>query len=244
MPVRAELPGPSEAPAVAWLGVSHVFPMSRRGRGRAARPALDGVDLRVAMGEWVFLVGPSGAGKTTLLRLAYGALRPTRGEVRVLGEPVGVRPIHLLRRRLGLVFQSFELLPAKTALENVAYGAEVLGRPPGEARRLAEAMLSTLGLEDLADRFPNELSAGEQQRVGIARALIHRPAVVLADEPTGNLDLASARVVFEVLSRIHRLWSPAVVVATHSRELLAWGGHRVVRVEGGRIASDEGARIR
>ncbi|MBE3590119.1 MAG: ABC transporter ATP-binding protein [Firmicutes bacterium] len=229
-------PAPTE-PALALAGVTKAY---RRG----AQPVLCRVDLVLRPGEWAFLTGPSGAGKSTVLKLFYGAVRPDEGTVRVLGMDVARVPPHRVRRHMGLVFQSFELLPQKTVLENVAYGAEILGFPPREAAAAARRMLAAVGLEGLAGRFPWELSGGEQQRVGIARALIHRPPIVLADEPTGNLDVDTARRVFEIFRAVHQEWQPTMLIATHSRDLLEWAEARVIRVEGGRLTEDTAASRR
>ncbi|MDI3270099.1 MAG: ABC transporter ATP-binding protein [Bacillota bacterium] len=186
------------------------------------KPLFKGLSLRLQKGEWLSITGPSGSGKTSLLRMLYGAVFPLEGEVRVLGTPVDRRSRYRLRRQMGLVFQSFELLPRKTVLENVVYGAEILGWPPRRAREKAEQRLADVGLLPLKDRRPGTLSGGEQQRVGLARALIHEPPLILADEPTGNLDPANARNVFEILWELKERWGSGVVLVTHSRDLVEW----------------------
>jgi cell division transport system ATP-binding protein len=217
-----------QAHALELDGVSKRFPGTER-------PVLADATLRIATGEWVFLVGRSGAGKSTVLRMLYGAVAPDRGHARVLGTDLASTPHFRVRQRLGLVFQSFDLLPQKTAFENVAYGAEILGLSPRWAKARAAAMLEAVGLTYAAARFPRQLSGGEQQRVGLARALIHRPPVVLADEPTGNLDIDAARAIHGIFERIHDEWSPTIVIATHSLELIRWANRRVVRVQDGTL---------
>ncbi|HET7558668.1 MAG TPA: ATP-binding cassette domain-containing protein [Limnochordia bacterium] len=205
--------------------------VAMRYRG-AADPVFTGLDLTVAAGEWLFLIGPSGSGKTSILRLLYGAERPAAGEVRVFGELVRPERAYRFRRGMGLIFQNFELLPNRSALENVAYGGEALGWSPGEARARARARLEEVGLLEHRHRLPHELSGGEQQRVGIARALIHEPRLILADEPTGDLDLGTARQVFAILDALHKRWGATLIVSTHSRELLSWADGRVFDVGG------------
>jgi len=224
----------SPVPALELDGVSKRFPGTERS-------VLADASLRVNVGEWLFLVGHSGAGKSTVLKTLYGAVKPDRGHVRVLGTDLASARHFRVRQRLGLLFQSFDLLPQKSAFENVAYGAEILGLPPREAKARAGDMLDAVGLAYASARFPHQLSGGEQQRVGLARALIHRPPVVLADEPTGNLDIDAAHAIHGIFERIHRDWNPTIVIATHSLELIRWAGRRVVRVQDGALFDDEEA---
>ncbi len=203
--------------------------------------ALDIPSLHIKDGEFVSLVGPSGAGKSTLMRLMTRELRPAKGEVLIdeinIGE-LSNKEIPLLRRRIGTIFQDFKLLSKKNAFENVAFALEVSGI---EAEQIAEdvpKVLNIVGLADKAKNFPHQLSGGEKQRLAIARALIHRPRIILADEPTGNLDMVNTYDVVKLLMKINE-FGTTVVLATHNREVVNAIGKRVISMEGGRIVRDQ-----
>lgn len=205
------------------------------------KPALDDVTVDVAKGEFVFLVGPSGSGKSTFIRLLLREFLPTRGDIYVAGQDV----VHLrswkipyLRRNIGCVFQDFKLLPNKTAYENVAFALEVIGRSKHVIKTQAPEVLRLVGLEDKLDSYPDELSGGEQQRVSIARAFANRPPLLLADEPTGNLDPATSLGIMSLLNRINRTGT-TVLVATHDREMVDSMRKRVVALEDGKVVRDQ-----
>lgn len=211
--------------------------MSRRYQADG-HAALDGVSLRIASGEWSFLVGASGMGKTTLLKLLYREELPDSGCVRIGGNDVAAMRGSCLRRSLGIVFQSFRLLDNKTAFENIAYGAEVLATPPAEVRRRTSEILELVGLADKAARLPGELSGGEQQRVAIGRALINRPKLIVADEPTGDLDPENSDRVIRILDTVNREQGATVLFATHAADTVDRLQRRVIRLEHGRVVSD------
>lgn len=200
--------------------------------------ALKDVSLNIAAGEWIFLVGASGMGKTTLLRLLYKEESPDRGRVLIGGQDVSRLSGSDLRRSMGIVFQSFRLLPRKTAHENIAYGAEVLGVPPSEIRRRTLEILELVGLQDKASRLPSELSGGEQQRIAIGRALINRPKLIVADEPTGDLDPENSEMVLRTFENVNREKNATILFATHAVEVVNRLRKRVVRLEHGRVVSD------
>ncbi len=203
-------------------------------------PALSDVTLHVTKGEFAFLTGPSGAGKTTLLRLIFCAEAPTSGQILLLGRNVArisPREIPWVRRHIGVVFQDFKLLPERTIAENVALPLEVRSLPRREIRRKVSGLLRSVGLEHRADKFPPALSGGEQQRVAVARALATDPAILLADEPTGNLDPDRTLEVMELLAAANARGT-TVLIATHDRSLLHRYGRRVVVLERGRLVSD------
>jgi cell division transport system ATP-binding protein len=205
------------------------------------KPALLDVTLSVAKGEFVFIVGPSGSGKSTLIRLLLREVLPTKGEIYVAGLDVKrLRKwkVPLLRRNIGCVFQDFKLLPNKTAFENVAFALEVIGRPRRVINQVVPEVLSLVGLEDKLNSYPDELSGGEQQRVSIARAFANKPPILLADEPTGNLDPNTSMGIMTLLNRINRSGT-TVVVATHDREMVDTMRKRVVALEDGRIIRDQ-----
>jgi len=199
--------------------------------------ALIDINLEIAQGEFVFVIGPSGAGKTTLPRLLYRAEDPTAGEVIVNGRNVGrlpVRGVAALRREIGLVFQDFKLLPTMTAIDNVALAAEVVGRSARESRRLARSLLGELGLAGKSGAKPAELSGGEQQRVALARALVNDPVMVLADEPTGSLDSEAAEQTMRLLGAINERGT-TVVIASHGAARIGRLSARTVLLDGGRL---------
>jgi len=203
--------------------------------------ALEGISLEIGKGEFVFVVGPSGSGKSTLIRLLLKEEEPTRGEIYVAGKNIGrLSPwkVPYLRRNLGTVFQDFKLLPDKTVFENVAFALEVIGKPKHMiASRVPEA-LELVGLKSKLENFPDELSGGEQQRVSIARAFVNRPLILLADEPTGNLDPATSVDIMKLLDRINRTGT-TVVMATHDNAIVDAMRRRVVELEGGRMVRDQ-----
>ncbi len=208
-------------------------------------PALSDVTLDVEKGEFVFLTGPSGAGKSTLLKLIFCAEAPTSGQILLFGKNVArVAPAEVpwVRRSIGVVFQDFKLLPDRTVAENVALPLEVRALPDKEVRRRVKGLLRSVGLEHRADKFPPSLSGGEQQRVAVARALAGDPALLLADEPTGNLDAERTLEVMELLANANARGT-TVLIATHDRSLLERYKRRVVQLEHGRLASD-GASFR
>jgi cell division transport system ATP-binding protein len=203
--------------------------------------ALDSVDLRVKHGEFVSLVGPSGAGKSTLLRLLTREIHPNEGEIYVDGvnlEELSEKDIPLLRRKIGMIFQDFKLLTNKNTFENVAFALEVCGATPEEINENVPKVLGIVGLTNKMDNFPHQLSGGEKQRLAIARALIHRPRILLADEPTGNLDLVNSYDVVKLLLKVNELGT-TVILATHSREIVNAIGRRVISMEGGKIVRDQ-----
>jgi cell division transport system ATP-binding protein len=198
---------------------------------------LEGVNLTVGKGEFVYLIGPSGAGKSTLLRLIYFDERPTRGRVVVEGRDSGSirgRDIPFIRRRIGIIFQDFKLLRDRTVLDNVAFALEVTGSARSVIHRRAMAALGAVGLTQKRNETPDHLSGGERQRVAIARALVNEPALLLADEPTGNLDARATEIVTETLRDIHRQGT-AVIVATHDAALAQRYPNRTVRLESGKV---------
>ena len=203
-------------------------------------PTLQDINLRVEKGEFVFLTGPSGAGKSTLLKLVFAAEMPTGGQVLVGGHNVGrmrASAIPYLRRNVGVVFQDFKLLPHRTVAENVAFTLEVLGAPRREVDEKVERMLKRVGLGHKARSLPPRLSGGEQQRVVIARALVNEPTILLADEPTGNLDPALTLDIMDLLRDVN-IRGTTVMVATHDHSLLDRYRARVLRLERGRLVYD------
>ena len=203
--------------------------------------ALDNVSFGVKPKEFVSIVGKSGAGKSTLLKILLAEEKLTHGKVIFEGQDISkVKPGNLpfFRRKIGAVFQDYKLLPSKTTYENIAYVMEVIGATDEEIARDVNQILEIVGLENKAQNFPNELSAGERQRAAIARALIHRPDVILADEPTGNLDPYNTLDIMRLFQKIHNLGA-TIILATHNKEIINSLDKRVITLEKGRIIRDE-----
>lgn len=202
---------------------------------------LNGVNLEIKDGEFVSLVGPSGAGKSTLLRLMTRELLPHKGQVVLDGvnlADLNSKAIPLLRRKIGTIYQDFKLLSNKTAFENVAFAMEVCSMEDDEIKNDVPKVLGIVGLADKLNSFPHQMSGGEKQRLAIARALIHRPRIILADEPTGNLDLVNSYDVVKLLMKLNELGT-TVILATHNREVVNAIGKRVVTMEKGRVVRDQ-----
>lgn len=219
---------------IRFENVSKIYP----GQEKAA---LDSVNLEVLKGEFVFLVGLSGSGKSTFLRLVLREDRPTSGTIHVAGKDLGTLANHKvpeLRRQVGTVFQDFRLLPNKTIFENVAFTLHVLGYSQKEIAREVPEVLELVGLEDKGDRRPSEISGGEQQRVAIARAYVSRPAILIADEPTGNLDPATSVGIMKLLDRINREGT-TVVMATHDSGIVDQMRKRVIELDAGHVIRDQ-----
>jgi len=205
------------------------------------RPALDAVSLEIEKGEFIFLVGPSGSGKSTFLRLVLREERPTSGQVWVAGKELSKLSnwkIPGLRRQIGTVFQDFRLLPNKTVAENVAFALEALGKPKSHIKRVVPEVLEVVGLEGKELRRPDELSGGEQQRVAIARAFVNRPMILIADEPTGNLDPGTSADIMKLLDRINQLGT-TVVMSTHDSNIVDQMRRRVIELDGGHLVRDQ-----
>jgi cell division transport system ATP-binding protein len=208
---------------------------------RSAVPALDNVSFEISDGEFVFLVGQSGAGKSSILRLLMREVTPQAGTVVVDEVNVGKlrrRKIPVLRRKFGMVFQDFRLLPEKSVSENVAFAMQILGKTRKEIKQTVPQVLDLVGLLDKSNRRPNQLSGGEQQRVAIARALINRPSILLADEPTGNLDPDTTIDIMRLLDQINRAGT-TVLMATHDASIVDQMRKRVIEVADGKIARDQ-----
>ena len=207
----------------------------------AVRPALDDVSIEIERGEFVFIVGQSGSGKSTLLRLVLKEERATSGTVHVAGRDLATLSswkVPQLRRQIGTVFQDFRLLPNKTVTQNVAFALQVIGKPRHTIAQVVPETLELVGLEGKGKRYPHELSGGEQQRVAIARAFVNRPSIVLADEPTGNLDPTTSVDIMKLLDRINRTGT-TIVMATHDDEIVNQMRKRVVELEDGKLIRDQ-----
>jgi cell division transport system ATP-binding protein len=203
--------------------------------------ALLGVSLKISKGEFVFLVGPSGAGKSTLIRMIYREEKPSEGDILVAGFNLGrmkQRDVPQLRRNVGVVFQDFKLLPDRTVFENVAFALRVIETPRAQIRRRTLSVLELVGLQNKAGKRPTELSGGEQQRVALARAIVNNPAIVLADEPTGNLDPDTSMGIVRLLEEINFLGA-TVVMATHAKTIVDTMHKRVVALDQGRVVRDQ-----
>jgi cell division transport system ATP-binding protein len=203
--------------------------------------ALERVSLRVDRGEFVFLVGPTGCGKSTLIKLLIRELEPTEGEILIAGRDIDTLPerqIPFLRRRIGTVFQDFKLLPSRTVYDNVAYALQVIGAPRSEIRAKVPDALRLVGLADKLSNYPDQLSGGEQQRLAIARAFVNHPPLLLADEPTGNLDPATSVGIMQLLYRINRTGT-TVFVVTHDSDMVDKMRRRVIALDDGRMVRDQ-----
>ncbi|PIP60325.1 cell division ATP-binding protein FtsE [Candidatus Uhrbacteria bacterium CG22_combo_CG10-13_8_21_14_all_47_17] len=202
---------------------------------------LEGVSLRIEAGEFVSIVGQSGAGKTTLAKILMAEEQPSSGKIKI-GDwditRIRSREIPQLRRQMGVIFQDYKLLPKKTVYENVSFALEVAGDSPRHIREVVPQVLKIVGLEEKARRFPEQLSGGEQQRVVIARSLVHRPKILLADEPTGNLDTLNTRDIMDLLVKINA-FGTTVVLVTHNREVVNALQRRVIMLRDGRVESDQ-----
>ena len=203
--------------------------------------ALVEVSLEIGKGEFVFIVGPSGSGKSTMIRMLLKEEEPTKGEIFVAGKNIGrlsAWKVPFLRRNIGTVFQDFKLLGEKTVFENVAFALEVIGKPRHVIESRVPEIINLVGLGDKLRNYPNELSGGEQQRVSIARAFVNRPLILLADEPTGNLDPQTSVDIMKLLDRINRIGT-TVVMATHDNAIVDAMRRRVIELEAGRVVRDQ-----
>jgi cell division transport system ATP-binding protein len=219
---------------IKFENVTKIYP-------RQDKAALDGVNLDIEKGEFVFLVGLSGSGKSTFLKLVLREERPSSGVIHVVGKDLNTlsaNKVPELRRQVGTVFQDFRLLPNKTVAENVAFTLHVLGYSNEQISREVPEVLELVGLEEKSDRKPSELSGGEQQRVAIARAYVSRPTILIADEPTGNLDPATSVGIMKLLDRINREGT-TVVMATHDSGIVDQMRKRVIELEGGHVIRDQ-----
>ena len=222
-------------PVISMVDVGMTYPNGKM--------ALADVNVVIPPGDFVFLVGPSGAGKSTFIRLLIREQLPTTGRVMVAGRDLSRmrrREVPRLRRRIGIVFQDFRLLPTKTVFENVAFALEVTGSSRTDIRRRVPQLLNLVGLHEHDEHLPTQLSGGEQQRVAIARALVHDPAMLIADEPTGNLDPVTSWEIIQLLIQINELGT-TVLMATHNQEIVNAMRRRVLALEGGHLARDEAA---
>ncbi len=202
---------------------------------------IENVSVKINQGDFVFLVGPSGAGKSTFVKLILKEINPDSGSIKIKGREITTmvnKDIPELRRNIGMVFQDFRLLPKKTVYENVAFAMEVIHRTPRSISRHVPQALSLVGISDKADRYPDELSAGEQQRVAIARAIINNPRMLIADEPTGNLDPETAWEIMMLLNQINKKGT-TIVMVTHSKDIVDKMGKRVIAIENGHIVRDD-----
>lgn len=218
---------------ISIKNVSKIYPNGAR--------ALSNINLEISRSEFVFLVGPSGAGKSTLIKLLYREEEATRGQI-IIDNTINLsrltsKQIPLLRRRIGVIFQDFKLLPTKTVMENVAFAQRVIGKNKHQAKETTLEILDIVGLAHKKDSFPSELSGGEQQRVCVARALVNKPEIILADEPTGNLDIETSWGIMDLLDSINKNGT-TVVMATHAIHIVGQMKKRVVNVIDGRIVED------
>ena len=207
--------------------------------------AVDQASIRIGRGEFVFLVGPTGCGKSTCIRLLQKEIEPSKGTISIAGRELGEIPrsrVPYLRRNIGVVFQDYKLLPNRTVYDNVAYSLQVIGEARQEIRRKVPDILRLVGLSTKLHNFPDELSGGEQQRVSIARAFVNHPPLLLADEPTGNLDPETSIGIMQLIYRINRTGT-TVVVATHDKEMVDKMRRRVVELREGRIVRDENSGL-
>lgn len=205
------------------------------------KKALDDVTFHINKGEFVFIVGSSGSGKTTLIKLLLKEMKPTEGEILVEGKEYSKmkrREIPKLRRKIGVVFQNFRLLKDRTVFENVAFAQQVIEKPAKEIRRSVPAMLTMVGLAEQYKQYPRELSGGEQQRVAVARAIVNQPDIILADEPTGNLDPTNSMEIMTLLEEINKKGT-TVIVVTHNKDIVNAMKKRVITLKKGKIISDE-----
>lgn len=217
---------------IEFEGVSKIYPDGTK--------ALEKIDLKIEDGEFLFVVGPTGAGKTTLLKLLIRQQIPTEGKIFIDSSEITSLPkrtIPSLRRRIGVVFQDFKLLPQKTVFENVSFPLEILGFPQEEIEEATLEILKLISMEDKKDLFPNQISGGEGQKAAIARAFVLKPEIILADEPTGNLDSKSGWEVMKLLSKLNELGS-LVIMATHNVDIVSTLPHRMVTIEEGKIIKD------
>ncbi len=237
MSQQSPMPVMNQSGGSSAISMEHVT----KNYSKSGRPALDDVNVRVSKGEFVFFIGPTGSGKSTFMKLLLKEENPTRGKVTLAGRDLSqVRgwKVPRMRRSVGCVFQDFRLLPTKTAAENVGFALEVIGKPANVVRRVVPEVLQLVGLEGKEGRLPHQLSGGEQQRVAIARAFVNRPLVLLADEPTGNLDPDTSIEIMRLLDRINRTGT-TVVMATHDSNIVNQMRRRVVELDRGRIVRDQ-----
>ncbi|WP_017726277.1 cell division ATP-binding protein FtsE [Halalkalibacterium ligniniphilum] len=203
--------------------------------------AINGIDISIRKGEFVYVVGPSGAGKSTFIKMIYREEKPTKGEIHINGTnltQLKERQIPYLRRRIGVVFQDFKLLPTLSVFENVAFALEVIEEKPEVIKKKVMQVLDIVHLKNKARFIPSELSGGEQQRVAIARAIVNEPEVLIADEPTGNLDPDTAWEIMDILEKInHR--GTTIIMATHNKDIVNTIKKRVIAIDGGRVVRDE-----
>jgi cell division transport system ATP-binding protein len=230
---RRESPAGRNVPVVEFDDVTKVYDKGSVG--------LDRVSMRIGRGDFVFLVGPTGCGKSTCIRLLMKEIEPSSGRISIAGRELGQierKKMPYLRRNIGVVFQDYKLLPNRTVYANVAYALEVIGEPRASIRRKVPDILRLVGLSTKLHNYPDELSGGEQQRVSIARAFVNHPPLLLADEPTGNLDPETSIGIMQLIYRINKTGT-TVVVATHDREMVDKMRRRVIELSEGRIIRDE-----
>ncbi|MBQ9954233.1 MAG: cell division ATP-binding protein FtsE [Eggerthellaceae bacterium] len=230
-----EMPSQLGSPVITFDHVTKVYP------AQPNKPALNDVSLQIYAGEFLFLVGHSGSGKSTFIRLLTREIKPTSGKIYVADEDLSAMKnwrVPYLRRNIGCVFQDFKLLPNKTVYENVAFALQVIGKNKHVIKTQVPEVLRLVGLADKLNKYPDQLSGGEQQRVSIARAIVNRPPLLICDEPTGNLDPQTSRGIMDLLERINRTGT-TVLIATHDREMVDNMRRRVIALDRGRLMRDQ-----